>query len=66
VKKFVIHSESEKGFWNNDLGWVFNIKDATQLVPYTDGTMPRLPMSVKNDAEWIIAGYYDEEDHKDV
>ena len=57
MKKFVIHSESEKGFWNNDLGWVFNIKDATQLVPCPDGMMPRLPRATKDDAEWIIAQY---------
>ena len=66
MKKFVIHSESEKGFWKKDFGWVFNIREATQVVPCPDGMMPRLPMSTRKDAEWIIAGYYDEEDHKDV
>jgi hypothetical protein len=59
MKKFIIHSESEQGFWQYDFGWVFNIKEATQFVPYTDGTLPRLPMSKGKDAEWIIAGYED-------
>jgi hypothetical protein len=60
MKKFVIHSESEQGFWQMDFGWwVFNIKEATQFVPYSDGTLPRLPLSKNKDAEWIIANYGD-------
>lgn len=28
-RKYVIVAESERGFWQNHDGWVFNIEDAT-------------------------------------
>ena len=59
MKKFVIHSESEQGFWQKDFGWVFNVKQATQVTANPDGIMGRLPMSAKNDAEYLPAGYED-------
>jgi hypothetical protein len=58
---YVIHSKSETGFWSNDLGWVFDIEDATEFDEREEhGTMlesTNLPMSAGNDAEWMVVCY---------
>jgi len=56
--KYVIHSKSERGFWSNSLGWVFNIKDATIF----DSSYPKLwkkptVLTAGNDGEWIVVEY---------
>lgn len=51
--KYVIHSKSEQGFWNNTVGWVYSIRDAT-LFSQPKG---RLPITCGNDAEWIVHTY---------
>lgn len=45
---FVIRSESEKGFWSNEDGWVESIESATKFET-NDG---HLPVSAGNDAMW--------------
>lgn len=49
----VIQSKSERGFWNNDLGWVRNITDATQF-NRDEIYHIMLPMSSGDDAEFIV------------
>lgn len=54
--QYVTHSKSEEGFWNNDLGWVFDINDADRYT-LEEKEQCRLPISSNNDAEWIVVKY---------
>ena len=58
--KYVIHSASECGWWNNKIGWVYNVRQATQIpaVQKEDYQSP-LPLSKGNDAEWVVAEYHE-------
>lgn len=49
---YVIMSRSEAGFWSNNIGWVFDIKDAT-VFSESELLKSRLPISKGNDATWI-------------
>jgi hypothetical protein len=51
--KYVIHSQSERGFWNNVDGWVYSINDATLF----DRQEGQLPVSMGHDAEWLVHTY---------
>lgn len=53
---YVIHSKSEKGFWDNNIGWVFRVSDAS-LFTQKDKETLNLPNSVGKDAEWLIVDY---------
>lgn len=55
---YVIESESEKGFWSNEDGWVYDIASATTFTT-SDATMSNLPMSRGNDAKWRVYSYDD-------
>ena len=53
---FAIHSANERGFWNNDDGWVFALADATTFT-YSEALSVNLPNSDGMDAEWFIVDY---------
>ena len=58
--KYIIHSISEGGFWNKKIGWVTNIKKATQFSEefYSDKINgDNLLVTSGKDANWIIANY---------
>ena len=62
--KYIIHSNSERGFWNNKLGWVYGAGQATKFTHKQYAKMHnRLPIanirpiSVKNDTEWLVYKY---------
>lgn len=48
VVSWVIHSPSEGGWWNDETGWVFCVKQATVL----NHTEAILPVSSGNDARY--------------
>jgi hypothetical protein len=48
MNQYEIYSESEDGWWNNDLGWVSDRRYADVF----KGT-ERLPMSAGDDAQWV-------------
>lgn len=51
--KYVIHSKSERGFWNSNLGWVYQITKATKF----PARNYYLPVTALMDAEWIVYCY---------
>jgi hypothetical protein len=56
-KCWVISSESEDGYWSNEIGWVASIVDATHFTVNTQNQPEfNLPMSSANDAEWCLCG----------
>jgi hypothetical protein len=58
---YIIHSKSERGFWNNKLGWVHGAAQATKFGEVTATAEPKcymiLPKTAKDDAEWIVYKY---------
>ncbi len=54
--KYIIHSKSEKGFWNVKRGWVYNLKQATQFSKETKNKMIK-PFNRANDSKFIVAEY---------
>jgi hypothetical protein len=56
----VICSESEAGFWNNDLGWVYDVADAQRYVDGENGNDRKVPpLMVTKDAEWVTVAFED-------
>ena len=53
--KYVIHSQSEKGFWHSKQGWVYGISQATKF----HDTSFNVPITKNNDAEFIVVKYED-------
>ena len=39
TEQFVIRSESERGYWSNELGWVYDVVSATRF-PSMDSYLP--------------------------
>lgn len=59
--KYVIHSRSERGFWNNKQGWVYGAAQATKFNAQEQLVFEHsLPLTSKKDAEWMVY-CYDEE-----
>lgn len=52
MSHFVIGSESEQGYWSNQLGWVERMKDATQFTAVERDRFS-LPTTSGYDAGWI-------------
>ena len=58
--EYIIHSRSEHGFWNNEDGWVCDIKDATRFnEDYVKMWSTPSILSKDDDQEWIQV-YYNE------
>ena len=57
--KYVIHSKSERGFWNNDVGWVYAIHFATQFSKEEKLKVAQFPLTEGYDAEWLVYTYED-------
>ena len=55
--RYVIHSKSERGFWNNTDGWCVNVNDGD--IYGEDQLDQYLPLSSGNDAEWLCVDYGD-------
>ena len=56
--KYVIHSKSERGFWNHKQGWVYGIAQASKFVnPSLINPKFNLPSTKEGDAEWIVYKY---------
>lgn len=56
--KYVIHSKSERGFYNRQLKWVKYIEKATKFSRLTRfDPMFVTPPTKNNDIEWIICEY---------
>jgi hypothetical protein len=56
--KYVIRSDSERGFWLNTIGWVSCIVDATifnEEEIKDDAFL--FPLCRGNDAEWVVYDY---------
>ena len=49
---YIVYSNSEGGFWNNDLGWIEASEYATRFTDEERCTF-NLPLALDNDAEWI-------------
>lgn len=49
AEQFIIRSESERGYWSNELGWVYDVESATRFLSM-DGY---LPVSSGRDATYI-------------
>ena len=54
----VIQSESERGFWNNEDGWVSDITEASKYCRRETFDF-LLPMTALNDAKWVVIEYWD-------
>lgn len=50
--KLIIYSESECGFWNNEMGWVDRAGFATQFTKEEASSVSK-PAAKKSDAIWI-------------
>ena len=50
-KNYIIHSESENGYWSNNTGWG-DIELATKFSAF-ESIAFELPLSSKNDATWV-------------
>lgn len=64
--KLIIYSQSEKGFWSNEHGWVSRADEATQFTPAEAGEVT-MPVTKNKDAVWIK--YHDRyilDDHGDI
>jgi hypothetical protein len=58
---YVVHSNLERGFWNNSQGWVDSVFEASVFVSQgTDKPIFNLPMSKNNDATWMPIQYLEE------
>ncbi len=49
TEQFIVQSESERGYWSNELGWVYDAASATRFASM-DGY---LPVSSGRDASYI-------------
>lgn len=47
----VIRSQSERGYWSDIQGWVYDVSSATEFFPPLSSWY--LPMSKGNDAEFV-------------
>ena len=56
--KYIIHSNSERGFWHNKLGWVYRASSATKFNEreYVEN-QGLLLLTKANDAEWLVYEY---------
>ena len=54
---YVIHSQSERGFWNSEQGWVYCITSATQFEEAYVKSEIYFPITGGSDAEWIVYRY---------
>jgi hypothetical protein len=59
MRKYVVHSKKEQGFWNNNIGWVFTIGRAakykeSESIPSIKPFLAGVP-----DAEWLCVDYRD-------
>ena len=58
---YIIHSKSERGFWNNKQGWVYGAAQATKFNEDRATAEPKcfciLPKTAENDAEWMVYKY---------
>lgn len=52
MKRYVIGSESEQGYWNNELGWVTEMRLATRFTAVERDRFS-LPDTKGCDAEWV-------------
>lgn len=56
--KFVIHSKSERGFWSNVTGWVYDIESATRFdAEEVEKYHAPCVITSGNDAEWMVVLY---------
>lgn len=55
--KYVIHSKSERSFWNVRKGWVHKASDATKFTREQRKGVVYFPFSFKNDAEFVVIEY---------
>jgi hypothetical protein len=52
---FIIHAKSQRGFWNNEIGWVRDAASAT-VFPCTTFNFPCIGV---DDCEWLPVAYED-------
>lgn len=52
ARLFVIASDSERGYWSNRQGWVYDARDANRW-PDTSRRHVNLPLSRGSDARWV-------------
>ena len=57
--KYVIQSNSERGFWSNKLGWVYGSTTATKFNENDIESINKigLPVTGSNDAKWQVYSY---------
>lgn len=58
-RQYVIQSECELGFWNNDEGWTSSLTDST-VFSHDERMAFLLPITADMDAQWVVIDYGDE------
>lgn len=50
---YIIHSQSERGYWSNEMGWVYTPADADRYTRNERIANPNLPLASSMDARWV-------------